>query len=333
MLKRRWIFPFGVLSLLGLAALACGVNPGSGGFNLNENFVLNSGEQRDGDQVIVANQITMQPESSINGDATLIADQVRMEGEIQGDAVIIADWVRLGNTAHITGDLSVCTNSLDQRTDAQVDGEIRRECNKGDRATASGTVQSGFDGWRQSFVLRLGSAIASSLLFGALAALTTVIFPEPLVRISRSARQAPAITGGTGCLMLVLAIGLSVIYAISLILIIPLALLPFVMIAWVALFVASAVGWVALAEPFGRMLFRWMGIEERTPMVTAMLGGIALALLVRIWSVFWFTEWITGIATLVLGSIGLGAVVLTRLGTQPYPQSDTGTSVVRSTLQ
>jgi hypothetical protein len=55
-------------------------------------------------------------------------------------------------------------------------------------------------------------------------------------------------------------------------------------------------------------------------MVSAAIGGVTLALLLRIWSIFWFTAWMGLLATIILGSIGLGAVLLTHIGTRPYPQ-------------
>jgi hypothetical protein len=62
-----------------------------------------------------------------------------------------------------------------------------------------------------------------------------------------------------------------------------------------------------------------VGIDKQPRMVTAAVGGIVLSLLLRLWSVFWFTAWIGVLATAVLGSIGLGTVILTHVGTKPYP--------------
>jgi hypothetical protein len=124
-----------------------------------------------------------------------------------------------------------------------------------------------------------------------------------------------------------------VLYAISLILILPVILLPFVVLAWVVIGLLSLLGWVALAEPFGRTLFRWLHMEPQPPMIAAAMGGITLTALVRVWSIFPFTEWIGLLATVVLGSAGLGAVVLTRAGTRTYPRSGPQPAVVRSKLQ
>ena len=81
-------------------------------------------------------------------------------------------------------------------------------------------------------------------------------------------------------------------------------------------------GWTALAAPFGVWVFRLLRMDHQPRMVAAAVGGIVLALLLRVWSVFWFTFWIGLVASIILGSIGLGAVILTRVGTRPYPRPD-----------
>jgi hypothetical protein len=65
---------------------------------------------------------------------------------------------------------------------------------------------------------------------------------------------------------------------------------------------------------------RRLGMDHQPRMVSAAVGGITLALLIRVWSVFWFTAWIGILATIILGSVGLGAVLLTHVGTRPYPR-------------
>jgi hypothetical protein len=169
-------------------------------------------------------------------------------------------------------------------------------------------------------LVRLSSTIAGSLLFGALAALGTVLFPLPLTRMSESVLRSPFAAGGVGCVTLLVAIGLTFVYSLSLLLVLPVILLPFVVVGWLAVGFLSLLGWAALAQPFGVWVIRRIGIDQQPRMVSAAVGGIALALLLRIWSVFVFTAWIGVLATLTMGSIGLGAVLLTHVGTRPYPR-------------
>ncbi|WP_119072435.1 hypothetical protein [Aggregatilinea lenta] len=312
----------GVFVLMALTALGAVVAATSlDGFSLHGTFTLDGDEQRDGDQVIFANNAYLRPGSAIDGDATLIANHAEMAGAVSGDLVVIANEFILAGSARIDGDLSVCAKTFDQAPDAQIGGSLKRECSEGDRVTVSSAVESGRSGWQGSILFRLGSFVTNTLFFGGLAALATAVFPQRLGRIAASIRRSPGLMGGIGCLTVVVAIGLSVTYVISLFLILPVLLLPFAMLGWLALGLLVIIGWFALASLTGETVLRRLGITEGTPLVVAAVGGVALGLAVNVWSLFWFTGWIGALVSAVLGSVGLGAVVLTRLGTQSYPRA------------
>lgn len=318
--RRRWVIPLGILALLVLASAACVGQTGDiSGFSLRESYNLKSGEQRDGDQLVIANQINLEPDSVITGDVTLLGNRVELGAQIEGDVVVIADQLRVADTTDIQGNLTLCVNTLKQDEAARITGTVKEECADSGRVSASNVVESGWRGWRQSALIRLGSAIGGALFAGIFAALSMFVLPAPMIRMSRSVRQAPVASGGIGCLTWVVAIGVTVAYAVSLLLVLPLLLLPLVIVGWLLLGLAVLLGWVALAEPFGRTVFRWLGIADQPPVIAAVIGGVLLTLLVRIWGVFWFTEWIGAVLSIVLGSVGLGAVILTRVGMRAYP--------------
>jgi hypothetical protein len=319
----RWIIPLGVLVTTLLATLACtGSKVKADGFSLRRDFTLASGSQRSGDQVIVAiKDAYFEPQSMVTGKATIIGSDVVIDGEMADDVVVLADRLVVGENAHIQGDLTVCTNALVRQPGARIDGKLTEECSDGHGVSIASLFESGMDGWRENAVLRFGSMLAGALLFGAVAALVTLIFPRPLIRMSHSMRRSPGTTGGFGCLTILAALGLTMIYLISLLLVLPLVLLPFFVLAWVALGLLSLLGWIALAEPLGNVVLNWLDIDEQPRMISAAVGGVALTLAVRVWGLFWFTSWIGVVLAAILGSIGLGAVVLTRVGTRPFPRS------------
>jgi hypothetical protein len=317
--KLHLIMPLGTVMMMLLASLACLAETNDlNGFNLRRNYQLESGELLSGEQVVMAYQIDLKEGSGVDGDLTLTGNKVSLAGTVNGDVVVVADQLRIGDSAHVSGDLVICVKDLNRREGAQVDGEIREECNDSSRVSVANLIESGWDAWRSGWLYRLSSSVIGSLMFGALAALCTVLFPSPLVRMSETIQRAPFATGTIGCLTILMAIGLTAVYGISLLLILPIVLLPFVVVAWLIVGMFSVLGWVALAEPFGIYLFRLLGASRQPRMINAAIGAIVLALLLRVWSIFWFTAWIGLLATTVLGSIGLGAVLLTRIGTKPY---------------
>ncbi|MBN1681918.1 MAG: polymer-forming cytoskeletal protein [Anaerolineae bacterium] len=318
--QRRWLIPFSVLTLLVLSTVACGTQRKDvEGFNFRRNYTLDAGERIEGDQVILAQRITLNDQGVITGKVTLIGDEVRLNAQVEDDVVIVADTLTIGDTARIAGDLIMCVKNVEGTDTAQIEGEIKKECNDTSRQSVESVFESSFNSWQTSVFFHLVGTIAGSLLFGALAALSTILFHQPLQNMSRAVQRAPLVTGGIGCLTMLIAIGLTLIYLISLLLILPAVLFPYALIGWLVVAMLSVLGWVALAEPFGKRLFRWLGMKNQPPMIAAAVGGVTLSLLIRVWGLFWFTSWIGFLATAILGSIGLGAVVLTRIGTKPYP--------------
>ena len=329
---RVWqrVLPLGVMALLAVAALACASEtPDVGGFTLGRAYRLTSGDQLRGDQMVVAEQITLEAGSVIDGNATLTGSDIIFDGDVNGDVVVVAEHLVIGPEAQVTGDMTFCAKDLEQDPAARIDGDLKEECANSGGVSASRLMESGWESWRASAFFRVGSGIIGSLLFGALAALGAVLFPRSLVRMSESVHTSPAAAGGVGCLTMLVAFGLTILYGMSLLLVLPVVLLPFVLIGWLIIGLLSLAGWMALAQPFGVLLFRLLRMDRQPRMIAAAMGGIALALMLRIMSVFWFTAWIGLVATAALGSVGLGAVILTRVGTRPYPRQKPDTFAAR----
>lgn len=311
----------GIAALIGLALLlsACqSADKDLGGFNLNSAYTLAAGETRSGDQVVVARDIALAPDSSVDGDITLMGSQVTVRGRVTGDVTVVADRFVLGDEADISGDLVVCAKEFQRGAVASVGGKIKEECARSSRVSIANAVDSGWSNWRSSFWFRLGTALGGALFFGALSALLTAVLPRPLARMAASIYRAPAVAGGVGCLTILLALGVSAIYGLSLLLVLPVVLLPIVLLGWLVLGLLALLGWVALAQPTGVYVLQRLGLERQPPMLTAGVGGIVLALLLRVWGIFWFTAWIGLVIGAALASVGLGAVILTRAGSRPY---------------
>ena len=318
-LEPRRFVPWIAMLLVLLATSACsGELALDGGLSIRDDYTLSSDEYADSDQVVIANSVDLQPGSQVSGVVTYIGGTVDIAGEIDGDVTVVAEEFRLLEGARINGDLTFCAGAFQRDSSALVSGEVREQCAQND-TTVESVIEAGVDGWRSSPFVRGATTIGSALLFGALAALATLIMPAPLTRISRSMQRAPLAAGAVGFLAILASIGLTLIYVLSLVLILPLAMLPVVLIGWGVLVLLSVLGWIGLAEPFGRFVLARLGVGEFPRMVEAALGGMALTLFIRLWSVFWFTSWVGWVLSVILGSLALGAVLLTRIGRFMYP--------------
>mgnify|MGYP000873088582 CR=1 FL=1 len=312
-----WLAPLAI----GLALLAgCSFESDQlGGFRFDDNYHLRSGERLEGDQVWVGSRLMFDEGSAVNGSITMIGDEVIAGGLVSGDLTVIARDFTLDSAARVDGNLTYCTDRATIREGAQVAGEQREEC-ADKRQGLERFVGAGADRWDPGFVARLAGAVGRAFFLGGIAALGMIVFPSSLLRMSSSVRSAPVASAGIGCLTVIAAIGVSVFYGLSLVLVIPLLLLPVFILGWVALGLALMVGWTAFAQPVGGWLLDRLGMPSQPLMVQAAIGGLALGIAVSIWDLFWFTSWIGTLAAVAVSAIGLGAVILTRLGTRPYPQ-------------
>jgi len=310
------------LALLAVLLAGCSFESDKlGGFRFDDEYRLRAGERVEGDRVWVGSRLEFAPGSQVAGSLTLIGDTVIIGGAVDGDVTVIASDFTFDSTAHVTGDLSYCTDNTHFQAGAHVDGARHEECGS-DRRVALGTL-TGAGGWKPSFLARLLGTLGRTLFLGGIAALGTVLFPIRLPRMASAVQRSPVASGGIGCLTLAAAVGITGVYGLSLILVVPLLVLPLFLLGWLALGVALLVGWTAFSQAVGAWILRRLGAPAQPPMVRAALGGLSLGLAVLIWDLFWFTGWIGTLAVMLVSAVGLGAVILTRLGARPYPAAPT----------
>ncbi len=317
--SRRWV-RLALLVPLALLLAACS-NTSSGNTSdrvaLQRTYRLATGERQGGDLVVVARQAVLEAQSVVGGDAAITARTVEVNGEIEGDAVIVAKQFTLGPEAHLRGDLVACTGTFERAESARIDGELVEECSGSPNLGIEQLLTDAWLSWQASWLLRASGLVFGALFFGALAALGTVLIPRPLAHLASTIQRTPWRAGGVGLLTLVLAGGLTVLYGLSLRLIVPVVFLPVVLLGWLVLGMLSLLGWVALAAPVGQGLLRLLHRDTHPQMIAAIVGGVTLALALRVWSILGIAGWLTGALVLGAGAVGLGAVLLTRAGTKP----------------
>ena len=154
----------------------------------------------------------------------------------------------------------------------------------------------------------LAHSILTALALAALGALVVVFLPSQARRVSETAQKSALPSLGVGCLTVVVSLPLFVLLLVLVITIPAAILLPFAMtLAWLF-------GWIALGWLIGDKVLQAVQAREslRVPMVAVALGVLLLALLGAVPLI----GWLIGLG---VGLIGLGAVILTRFGTHPYP--------------
>ncbi len=201
------------------------------------------------------------------------------------------------------------------------------------------------------FVGRMLSAIVLSLVLLAAGALIVAIWPRPTRRVANCIADLPLRSLGLGLLTFLIAAALEVLALILLALIgvvsaalmatvilIPVGLLLIVLgvlllaVVPLALAVGMLLGWVALAELVGHKVLTALKVQRITP-----LAAVVIGLLATVWlpAVLWLIEpcCLAWPAVILLTSLGLGAVILTRFGTRNcLPTTPPASPVAADTL-
>ena len=289
-----------------------------------ETYTLHSGETLDEDLNIFGGMVTLEDGSTVNGDVSLTGGSLSAQGEINGDLRItggvvdlngtldgeieaMGGVIRLSSEAHVTGDIVDTGSMLSMDEGAQVDGEIR------DRLFGSNVRVFPFIGgvrFGHEFDALFAGLwfIAQVLIVSALALLLGLFFEKPLRRTAGAAVSQPLLAGGLGLFTLVIA-PFALLLMIITILLIPVAFLAAAGLVLVALF-----GWVALGYEVGERLARMFHQTWAAPL-SAGLGTFVMSFILLA------VGWIPCVGWLLVfftGLVGLGAVLLTRFGTQDY---------------
>lgn len=183
---------------------------------------------------------------------------------------------------------------------------------------------------------RMLSATLSSLLIVAVGVLVVVLWPRPTRQVSNCIAALPLHSLGLGLLTFLIAVGLEVLAVLLLavvavlsglvmatVILLPvglvLLLLGLLLLLPVPLALAGGLilGWVGLAELVGRKVLSALRVKDIKP-IGAVFAGLALT----VWlpALLSLSDWcclIWPLVVVLLTSIGLGSVVLTRFGTRP----------------
>lgn len=256
--------------------------------------------------------VTIQQGATVQNDLASFGGNVSIEGTVGGDIVMFGGNLSLDETAVVNGAITLMGGNLQRTPGATVQGGINQ--NRGNVAPVAPIAPIAplhpfatnpfFRPFMYGFDLLGG--IVTALAFAALGALVVIFAPNPTRRISEAAQAKPFNTAGVGCLTLILLPILSLLLLITLIGI-PVALILGLLSAIAWIFGSIGVGLLA-----GEKILQAFKARDILPVVAVILGVVVLMVVGQVPILGWLISFIVGL-------IGLGAVVLTRFGTRPYP--------------
>ncbi len=292
---------------------------------LGESLYLGPGEVRRGDVVIIGSDLRMEPESTLEGNVAVIGGNATVAGTVMGNVAIVSSTLDLKATAVVQGDVISLGGTLYLDSRAVVRGSILKGLAPQidmhlpfSPARPISPLQITSPGprpwdWLLSLFLNGLTAVAWATLMAVLGVLLVVTFPQPAGRVAQTIREGPFLVFGVGLLVQVLALPVLVLLTLTI------CLAPLALLTALVLVAAWLFGWLVVGWMTGQWLMRALNARQTTPVLEMAVGVILLTLLWRLPRVIPCLGWMVSIGVLIVaGSIGLGAVLLTRFGTQLY---------------
>ena len=273
-------------------------------------YVLRSNETLRGDLTIFGGNVTLQEGSQVQGNITIFGGNADIGGIVTGDLTAIGGNVRLRSTSRVDGKQNTVGGSIERDPGAQV----RSPGQDYTRAPFTFVFPQQqrepftfvFD-LIGSFFARLTGAILAVLLAIAVVAL----FPAQVAQTASVVQSQWLVAGSIGILTTIVMPVVIVVLAITI------CLLPAAVILGLGWALASLFGWVVAARIVGERLASALNLQSWSAMGRITLGALLLALT----GMLPLIGWLVG---LLASAVGMGALILTRGGTQPYPKAIDG---------
>ena len=314
-------------------ALAEGNPPDDGITVWGEDYTVHEGEHLDGDLVVFGGSAFLELDSRVEGSVIVWNGDADVDGTIESDLVVTNGDITLGDDACVEGNVVCSWNcDIEQAEGARVEGTVidgvsppmldfrflpdfRFERDRDFRMPFPVNGWAAAPGAVLRWAFRLIRGVASILVIAVVAGLVALIWPGQTARIGRTVAEAPGPTFGIGLLAALAAVAAIIVLAITI------CLVPTAILIALALGIAGLFGWIAVGALLGERLLETFNAREVAPMWAAGLGTLVISLVSAGLGLVRCLGILGAIATLVLGCMGLGAVVLTRFGTTRYAPS------------
>ncbi len=283
-------------------------------------------------KVHIGGSVDVGEHEAVDGPVVAIGGSANVNGEVREDVVAVGGNVHLGPTARVLGDVTVVGGTIDKDAKAEVDGKINEIGVRFPRIhwpsfwfPAMVFARGGFGPW-----VHLMGEFFRMLLFGFLACFALLIARTPIARIEQAVAVEPWKAGLVGLLIQMLFIPVFILTIV--ILVISIVGIPLVFVVApleiAALLIALVMGFTGVAYRVGRwaeVRFGWRQQSTFALLIVGLLGIWALTIVGRFVSMGGWSVWFLSSALLLAGflveyvawTVGLGAAVITRLGSRP----------------
>ena len=334
------------------------------------NLTLEEGDVIKGDVVVFGGNFEMEAGSKVKGDVVVFGGNVSIAGEVKGDVAAIGGNVYVGEDGVVKGDAVGLGGKIEIAEGADVSGAVGEgpEFSFGEKgfsfeippiptlsapqdapdtpqaphppraSEAPSAPKSRAD---SSFFSRLarfiGDGIADlfwTLVWSILGVLLVLFFPAHIRAIEETLSQAAPMSFVLGVITLAATAATVALLALLFWLLIPLCGIFVVGLLWM---LAMVVGWTVAGKLLGSKVFSAFGNPNASHISTTLLGVALLTListmpfLDHLPGLGWMFGFVGGVVGFLAGSVGLGAVVLSRFGTRKYQTGATAALLAAQT--
>jgi cytoskeletal protein CcmA (bactofilin family) len=274
---------------------------------IGSDYVVEAGTIFNNDLVVVAGNLTLAPNSQVNGQVAVTGGNVVIAGTLNGSLVVIGGTTHLESSAVVNGDI-ISPGTVDLATGAAVNGRVVSGLGATtDPLFTNRLLNLGIENWDQGltrfakFLLRIFVAA----LFIALTVVVDLLWSARVSVIGEAMRKSWLASLGAGLLTLIVFVVLVPILVVICIGI------PVALVLAVGLMASVVIGGAAIARIIGNYILRLLKVTG-SGTVHVLVGAAIVALLSLVPCI--------GVFVFILGGgIAVGATVLTRLGSRDYP--------------
>ncbi len=312
----KWKISITLILALGLAISACSINlhdftqtskmvMRGNQLIIARNFSIPPGCILEGDIVAMGANISLSPGAMAKGNILLIGSYLESKGIIHGDVNLLAGSAVMRDGSILNGDINQLFNHVILEQKAQVIGAINSISFPGiPTERISGLIAFISNRFNPHNWLKWGIIQVTATSF--LALIAGIWLKKRMVLMNRQIQLQPLLSWGAGVMIF------AIVPVVSLLFIITICLSPLGLFMLIALAFLYLAGWIAMGISAGALLQAWFKTQwpyELQAFLGSFILGIATAMIGWIPCLGWMFN-------ILLGCMGLGAVILTRFGSK-----------------
>lgn len=300
---------------------------------LGSNFILEEGEKISGDLLNIGGNVILETGSLVEGDVVVFGGSIQIKGQINGDVFTLGGDTDIGASAIIEGELASIGGNLDVEENARIKGDVLEGVTDPFQIPIPLTMPSFIKvpaqfsnriGFTVNPVVGFGWLFIRSLVWSVGALFFALFLSRPMETVGRTAISQPVISGGLGLLTVMVAPFAMVLFALTLIGI-PVSIFLFLLLGFIWFF-----GMISIGLETGKRLEKMLK-SNWSLVISAGIGTFLFTLVLNL--VRSLLPCIGVIVPILIGIIGIGSVLVTRMGFREYPLLASNSSVISSESQ